>query len=565
MKHSAPTLLLAALPLALCASSARADGDAPGHQADLFFGPLIGGEDMVLDVRSTEANAPVLAFFGFGFQPTVPANPAYPVVGVSPPNTFLVGTTSAAGRFRVELPTVPGQFPSGTGLVMRMQAVLLTQDGDWAASRVKATALQPPSIPSTGMYADESAARLPAGFDQLGAIEASAVDVNRDGHVDLTLITPNDVVQWNNDGAGNFVDAGLVVPHPGDALGALANGDVNGDGAPDLITAGGYDDFVSPPDRLYTNDGTGVFTSVPSFPGGLGATFDLELGDVDNDGDLDVVMGVQPDLHLVVTGGKDQLYRNDGLGGFTVDAAFAAMAWNEDMTDTRGIELGDVDSDGDLDVFVAKSDTLATIFSSGEPNRLLLGDGTGAFVDATLTNLPVVGTDGDNSQDVELADVDGDGDLDVIVANSVFAVTTAESGDVLVNLGGDQGGPEGVFVDNPVSFLEPSTLDNIIRMSVNAADLDADGDLDVLVTVHDGFVSGTQQLLFINDGFAQGGSEGFFTQDSAFDPADAIISGAALLDIEGDGDVDLLLPVNGVISGSPAQEFRTRLMVNQTL
>jgi len=136
---------------------------------------------------------------------------------------------------------------------------------------------------------------------------------------------------------------------------------------------------------------------------------------------------------------------------------------------------------------------------------------------------------------------------------------------VLVNLGGDQGGPEGVFVDNPVSFLEPSTLDNIIRMSVNAADLDADGDLDVLVTVHDGFVSGTQQLLFINDGFAQGGSEGFFTQDSAFDPADAIISGAALLDIEGDGDVDLLLPVNGVISGSPAQEFRTRLMVNQTL
>ena len=51
----------------------------------------------------------------------------------------------------------------------------------------------------------------------------------------------------------------------------------------------------------------------------------------------------------------------------------------------------------------------------------------------------------------------------------------------------------------------------------------------------------------------------------AFDPADAIISGAALLDIEGDGDVDLLLPVNGVISGSPAQEFRTRLMVNQTL
>jgi hypothetical protein len=444
-----------------------------------------------------------------------------------------------------------------------MQAALYTQDGDWVASRVKSTELEPLAPQPLGAYVDEAASRLPAGYDQLGAIEASAVDVNRDGHVDVTLITPNAVIQWNNDGTGHFVDTtATAIAHPGDALVALAHGDVDGDGDADLITAGGYDDFVSPPDRLYANDGTGKFTNVPSFPGGLGMTFDLELGDVDLDGDLDVVLGVQPEKQLIATGGKDQLYLNDGLGGFAPDAAFAAMAWNEEITDTRGIELGDVDSDGDLDVFVAKSDTLAASVVSGERNRLLLGDGTGAFVDATLTNLPLTGTDGDNSQDAELADIDGDGDLDVIVANSVFTVTTADSGDVLVNIGGKQGGTEGVFVDNPVSFLEPSSIDNWIRMSVQAADLDADGDLDVLCTVHDGFVSGTQQMLFLNDGGSQGGTEGFFQQETAFDPADAIVSGAAILDVDGDGDLDLLLPVNGVITGDPLQQFRVRLMIN---
>ena len=221
-----------------------------------------------------------------------------------------------------------------------------------------------------------------------------------------------------------------------------------------------------------------------------------------------------------------------------------------------------MDSDGALDVFVAKSDTLGTLGASGEQNRLLLGDGAGGFTDVTASDLPALE---DNSQDAELADVDGDGDLDVIVPNSVFTVPTSQSGDVLVNLGGIQGGTEGVFLDNPLSFLEPSSLDNTIRMSASAADLDADGDLDVLVTVHDGFISGTQQMLFYNLGGSAGGGEGFFVQETSFDPADAIVSGSVIFDLEGDGDLDILLPVNGVITGDPALQFRTRLMVNQHL
>ncbi len=543
--------------------AAPSDTDLPGHQADLHFGPLIGGKDMVLQVRSSAPNAIVLALFNFGFKPTVPLNPLLPVVGVFPPTTFLSLTTDATGNLRLSIPTAPGQFPVGTGLVLRMQAALLTQGGDWVASKVKATELEPALPTPSGAYVDEAASRLPAGFDTLGAIEASAVDVDRDGYIDLTLITESDVRQWKNDGTGKFVDVtAAAISHPGDTLLALQHGDVDGDGDQDLVTTGGYDDFVSPPDRLYRNDGAGHFAPVAGFPAGLGMTFDLEFGDVDRDGDLDLVLAVQPEPQLATPGGTDQLYTNNGTGVFTPDAAYAAMAWNEPFTDTRGVELGDVNRNGTLDVFVAISDTASVIGTSGEQNRLLFGNGAGGFTDVTATNLPVLS---DNSQDAELVDLDGDGDLDAVVANSVFTVGTASSGDVLINIGALQGGPEGVFFDNPLSFLEPFSLDNGIRMSVNAADLDADGDSDVLCTVHDGFVSGTQQLLFYNQGGSQNGVEGFFLQDALFDPADAIISGAALFDAEGDGDVDMLLPVNGIITGDPAQQFRTRFMINSYL
>jgi hypothetical protein len=553
-----------AIPLAAALGAlAHADTETPGHQADLYLGPLIGGQEMILQVQSSVPNAPLFAIFGFGFQPTVPSDPAIPVIGVFPPNSFLQLTTDAKGGLRLLIPTVPGQFPIGTGLVLRMQVLLLNQDAKWVSSQVRASELAPAGPLPFGSYADQAATRLPPGYDVLGAIEAAAVDVDRDGYIDVTLITPNDVVQWKNDGLGKLVDvSAAAISHPGDALSALTHGDVDGDGAPDLVTAGGFETASSPPDRLYVNDGSGHFSNQPGFPGGLGLTFDLEFGDVDKDGDLDLITAVQPEPHLATPGGTDQLYRNNGFGGFSVDAGFAGALWNEPLTDTRGIELGDVDRDGDLDVFLARSDTLAVVGTSGERNVLLLGNGSGDFSDASATNLPALF---DNSQDVELADLDADGDLDAVVANSVFTVSTANSGDVLFNVGGKQGGTEGIFVDNPQSFLEPFSLDNGIRMSANAADLEGDGDLDVLVTVHDGFINGTQQLLFRNGGGSSGGIAGAFAQDPLFDPADAIISGAALFDLEGDGDVDILLPVNGVITGDPAQQFQTRLMINTYL
>ena len=79
-------------------------------------------------------------------------------------------------------------------------------------------------------------------------------------------------------------------------------------------------------------------------------------------------------------------------------------------TSSTDVDLVDVDDDGDLDLFVAEG----TDSPAPRPNRLLLNDGTGVFTDVSATHLPPAVA---NSTKADFGDVDGDGDLDAIVAN----------------------------------------------------------------------------------------------------------------------------------------------------
>ena len=98
--------------------------------------------------------------------------------------------------------------------------------------------------------------------------------------------------------------------------------DIDGDNDLDIVTVG---DAV----RLYRNDGTGVFTDIS---GNIPATYGISLatGDVEGDGDVDVVVGSDV---------EDQLYRNDGTGVFTADpGALPVEVWR-----SLDIALEDVD------------------------------------------------------------------------------------------------------------------------------------------------------------------------------------------------------------------------------
>jgi hypothetical protein len=296
----------------------------------------------------------------------------------------------------------------------------------------------------------------------------------------------------------------------------------------------------------------------------------MELADVDRDGDVDCIVVSGVENHLASPGGQTALLLNDGFGDFDEDAAFVFEPWNDPAFEMTGVRAGDVDGDGFLDLYITRSDTGGADGLDGQPNVLLHNNGDGTFTDISATNVTPVRSD--NSQDAQLVDLDGDADLDIVVANSVFGVLAADSGDVYINQGGLQGGTQGQFVDNASSFLEPNTFGDGIRLSVVADDLDADGDADVIVTTHDLF-AGADQMLFLNQGAAQGGVEGAFMRQTWFDPpgsglgglGDFICWGSCAFDADHDGDRDVVLCGSGVVGSDPANQYTTRFLINHKL
>jgi hypothetical protein len=550
-------LLCGAATLASFASPLRA-GDPAGHRADLAFGPVIGGQPIIFDLRTQSPSSPAFALLGFSGQATIPTDPTLPVLHVSPWSSFVVLGTDASGRVRLVLPTAVGQFPSGSGLKLYTQVVVALPSGGFAASDAHATAIEATPAPS-GHFTEVALASLPTGADQLDAGQIASVDFDRDGRRDLVIAAPNDVRLWRNTGATGFADVtAALLAFPGDAVSALEVADLDADGDFEILTGGGYDGSISVPDRLWTSGASG-YQQVAAFPAGEGLTARFEVGDLDGDGDLDLLVASGREQHLAAPGGRFQLLRGDGALGFTADAAFANATWNDDLVQHPSICCGDIDNDGDLDVLLCKSDTGGLVGAPGEPNALLLNLGATGFIDVASSRFSTLYSD--NTQDAVFTDLDSDGDLDLVCANSVFSVSPANSGDVWINQGGAQSIGLGFFLEDTTSPLEAfSPLDGV-RLTVEAVDLDADGDPDIVIGVHDLFL-GSHQMLLVNQGAAQGGTSGALLRASWFDPGDFICYSVATLDLEDDGDVDLVMSASGVVAGDPAQGSRLRVLEN---
>ena len=231
-----------------------------------------------------------------------------------------------------------------------------------------------------------------------GPLSVALGDVDGDG--DLDLLTANNNLSGTvsirlNDGTGSFT-APATNPNPG--VGhtpiSVALGDVDGDGDLDLLTANYGDNTVS----VRLNDGTGSFTAPATNPDpGVGdAPYSVALGDVDGDGDLDVLTANIGDNTVSVR-------LNDGTGSFTAPATNPnPVVGNEPLS----VALGDVDGDGDLDLLTANyGDNTVSV---------RLNDGTGNFTAPATNPNPSVGS---SPYSIALGDVDGDGDLDVLAAN----------------------------------------------------------------------------------------------------------------------------------------------------
>ena len=291
-----------------------------------------------------------------------------------------------------------------------------------------------------------------ATFEDAEELGTSGVPVlgDVDGDGDLDIADGQRLLL--NDGQGHFL-AGPAAP------GCIALGDVDGDGDLDCLANVGYTKQNELLGHVLFNSGDGSMQQGGDAPIG----FQCQLWDLDADGDLDAVC-VSP----VVTGAT--VLMNDGKGNFTATAQQLSQAG------ARAIALGDVDADGDIDVVVSQW------FGGGKTvaNQLYLNDGSGRFDTGE-----VVGSDGG---DVALADIDGDGDLDLVYSHlTPYGPYSGpfDPSPILLNDG------EGHFA------LSQQTLGEPAFQWFELGDLDGDRDLDAFV-FHQVGVTGSYGSVWLN-------------------------------------------------------------------
>jgi hypothetical protein len=315
------------------------------------------------------------------------------------------------------------------------------------------------------LWKDATLSTIGRTYDYTNRVELA--DINGDDLVDILFANGGD---YSTPGKPDFSKVFLnrgpnesfegatrkVLPKPMLAR-VIKVRDVNTDGAPDILVGATY----QTQSQLYLGNGSGDFTNATGthLPQTKTSVGDLEFGDVEGDGDLDVVLADWgPGSPLGNEGGRTMLWLNDGQGHFT-DATKARMpealvqfSWE--------LEFVDVDNDYDLDVMVS--------CKTCDGSYLFENDGTGTFTDVTRGRLPQF----TNNYDFEATDLNGDDYLDVATINDGAA---GDQEQVFIN---DRQGGFG----NQTSTLWPESEnvgfdDNTARF----LDFDSDGDADVLI------------------------------------------------------------------------------------
>lgn len=213
------------------------------------------------------------------------------------------------------------------------------------------------------LYCDTTATNLPSGLTGL-SMDAATADFDCDGDIDIAIANE---FQANflllNNGSGSFEKVGPGrIPQINRDSEDVAIADFDKTNGPDIVVVS-EDDFIN---EYYINDGSGFFSYAGDRLPATGRSNAVVCGDIDKDGDADLIIGNNGQSHILI---------NDGAGFFTNETA-QRFPLSSDVT--QDIELGDGDDDEDLDLIVANEGL----------NVLLLNDGDGCFSNAPAGAYP---------------------------------------------------------------------------------------------------------------------------------------------------------------------------------
>lgn len=266
----------------------------------------------------------------------------------------------------------------------------------------------------------------------------TGLDFNNDGFQDFAMSF--EVVTFENQGNSTFLQDTVYNPLSGSSVGGLISGDLNGDGFPDIVAGTVFSS--SGRVSIFLSDGSGRFLPVQTIAigGDVKSARALGIGDTNNDGDMDIIVGGFSASHYAIV-------INTGEGIFTQDSVL--IPGGSAGAGTGPVVVADLNDDGHVDIAYGENGD-SSIY-------VWLNDGTGMFPTPVIVSVPAT-----NPQGVDAGDFDGDGDLDLVYASQ------RQNWGIVMNEG------SGNFLYSGIS--PGQGLDR-----VNTFDIDNDGDLDVVV------------------------------------------------------------------------------------
>lgn len=426
--------------------------------ADFAAAAATPGNPFLIDFTDLSSGAPVDGWlWDFGDGASSSAQHPSHAYDVDDQATFTVSLTAFVGQqsevvLKQDVVSIVAPFRrrtigSAPGNVRDIEAVDVDSDGDADVLSASTESFIKYSLATVGWYENldslgnfglQAVLSIPGG----SSAELVAADLDGDGDKDvLVAYAPNGgSLLWatNSDGLGNFGASQLIDTAGTNGFTAAEVGDLDGDGDLDVLSALGT--FISTGTKVvwYENaDGMGSYGAAQLISTGNGIS-QVITADFDSDGDPDV-------LWMATNASTISWAENiDGLGAFGPSQQLTSVS-------PRAIAVADLDGDADLDVLALNQFPQTMEWYSNT-------DGQGGFGPAQLIASPL-------AFDVHLADIDGDGDVDVLSGAS-FASSLAWYDNA--DGGGAFGGPQVLSVGT----------DGVTVLA--GADLDGDGDQDIV-------------------------------------------------------------------------------------